>query len=160
MGCFHPCSHQVQLIYLPFFCSFILINPNYYLGFFDIKSELGYDEEDFEKKFELEFEKELEQEFGSKKRKTTGAAADEAGGSDEDEDGPMAEKRRRNTAASARFRLKKKMKEQRLEGMAKLMTERANALQKKVEDLEAEVGHLRDLVTMRRDQKVTDYIQL
>jgi len=122
-------------------------------------AELGYTDEEFEKKFEEEFEKELELEFGSRKRKA-GNGAQEGESDGEDEDGTLAEKRRRNTAASARFRLKKKMKEQRLEAMAKLMTDRAQSLQQRVGDLEAEVGYLRDLVTLRRDQRVSDFIQM
>ena len=128
----------------------------------ELKQELEYyDEEEFDKNFELEFERELEREFGSKKRKAaSGGGQEERGESEDEEDGTVAEKRRRNTAASAKFRLKKKMKEQRLEAMAKLMTDRANVMQKRVDELEAEVGYLRDMVTLRRDQRVSDFIQL
>lgn len=142
-------------------------NPRQFLGevFSSVMApglaELGYTDEEFEKRFEQEFEKELELEFGSRKRKAGAAVAqDDKGESDDEEDDTLAEKRRRNTAASARFRLKKKMKEQRLEAMAKLMTDRAQTLQQKVDELEAEVGYLRDLVTLRRDQRVTDFVQL
>ncbi|RKP34031.1 hypothetical protein BJ085DRAFT_6353, partial [Dimargaris cristalligena] len=56
------------------------------------------------------------------------------------------DKRRRNTAASARFRAKKKMREQALETKAEEMTAKADALEKRVRELETEVKWLRGLV--------------
>ncbi|KAI8098100.1 uncharacterized protein B0P05DRAFT_523445 [Gilbertella persicaria] len=56
------------------------------------------------------------------------------------------DKRRRNTAASARFRMKKKLKEQALERTAKEMTAKAEALEKRVLELEKEAQWLRALV--------------
>ncbi|OBZ89261.1 Transcription factor zip1 [Choanephora cucurbitarum] len=56
------------------------------------------------------------------------------------------DKRRRNTAASARFRMKKKLKEQALERTAKEMTDKAEALEKRVLELEKEAKWLRALV--------------
>ncbi|KAJ1917067.1 hypothetical protein H4219_003411 [Mycoemilia scoparia] len=57
------------------------------------------------------------------------------------------DKRRRNTAASARFRVKKKLKEQALEATAKTMTARAQELEKRVNELEKECKWLRSLIT-------------
>ncbi|KAF9994756.1 hypothetical protein BGZ80_008439 [Entomortierella chlamydospora] len=56
------------------------------------------------------------------------------------------DKRRRNTAASARFRYKKKLREQALEQTAKEQTARAEALEARVKELEMEVKWLRGLI--------------
>lgn len=56
------------------------------------------------------------------------------------------DKRRRNTAASARFRQKKKLRESELERTAEEQTERANALQSRVDQLEQEVKWLKGLL--------------
>lgn len=56
------------------------------------------------------------------------------------------EKRRRNTAASARFRVKKKERELALEKTAKDMTERCAKLESKVQGLETENRWLRGLI--------------
>lgn len=56
------------------------------------------------------------------------------------------DKRKRNTAASARFRMKKKLREQELEKTAKEMTLKAEALEKRVAELEKEAQWLRALV--------------
>ncbi|KAI8994621.1 hypothetical protein BDB01DRAFT_693899, partial [Pilobolus umbonatus] len=56
------------------------------------------------------------------------------------------DKRRRNTAASARFRMKKKQREQALEETAKAMTQKADALEERVIELEKEAAWLRALV--------------
>ncbi|KAF9585081.1 hypothetical protein BGW38_003971 [Lunasporangiospora selenospora] len=56
------------------------------------------------------------------------------------------DKRRRNTAASARFRQKKKLREQALEQTAKEQTTRAEVLEKRVRELEMEVRWLRGLI--------------
>jgi hypothetical protein len=57
------------------------------------------------------------------------------------------DKRRRNTAASARFRVKKKQREQALEKTAKEMTEKASRLEKRVHELESENKWLKGLIT-------------
>jgi len=57
------------------------------------------------------------------------------------------DKRRRNTAASARFRVKKKQREQALEKTAKEMTDKANNLEKRVHELELENKWLKGLIT-------------
>ncbi|MCJ1340074.1 hypothetical protein MMC09_005368 [Bachmanniomyces sp. S44760] len=56
------------------------------------------------------------------------------------------DKRRRNTAASARFRVKKKQREQALERQAKEVTERAEALESRIGQLETENKWLRSLL--------------
>ncbi|ORZ22598.1 hypothetical protein BCR42DRAFT_287630, partial [Absidia repens] len=59
------------------------------------------------------------------------------------------DKRRRNTAASARFRIKKKMREQSLQRTACEMTEKAKVLENRVHELEREVKWLKDLVVAK-----------
>ncbi|KAG0035888.1 hypothetical protein BGZ82_004971 [Podila clonocystis] len=56
------------------------------------------------------------------------------------------DKRRRNTAASARFRQKKKLREQALEQTAREQTLRAEGLEARVKELEMEVRWLRGLI--------------
>lgn len=74
-------------------------------------------------------------------QKSTQASAEEAARIAADED-----KRRRNTAASARFRVKKKMREQALERTVKETTEKNDALEARVSQLELENHWLRGLV--------------
>lgn len=61
------------------------------------------------------------------------------------------DKRRRNTAASARFRVKKKMREQALQQTANEMTEKANAFESRVHELEREVKWLKALIVEKKD---------
>lgn len=56
------------------------------------------------------------------------------------------DKRRRNTAASARFRMKKKLREQALEKTTKEMADNVQKLESKVKELEMEAKWLRALV--------------
>lgn len=56
------------------------------------------------------------------------------------------DKRRRNTAASARFRIKKKQREQALEKSAKVMTDKVNALDNRIQQLETENKWLKSIV--------------
>jgi hypothetical protein len=57
------------------------------------------------------------------------------------------DKRRRNTAASARFRVKKKQREQALEKTAKEMSDKAQALEKRVQELDMENKWLKEIIT-------------
>ena len=57
------------------------------------------------------------------------------------------DKRRRNTAASARFRVKKKMREQALEKTVKDTMHKNNALEARVSQLELENRWLKNLIT-------------
>ena len=56
------------------------------------------------------------------------------------------DKRRRNTAASARFRVKKKEREKALEKSAKEMTDKVNALENRINQLETENKWLKNIV--------------
>ncbi|KAF7722361.1 hypothetical protein EC973_003206 [Apophysomyces ossiformis] len=56
------------------------------------------------------------------------------------------DKRRRNTAASARFRIKKKLREQAMEQTVRDMSAKSEALQNRVNELEMEVRWLRGLL--------------
>ncbi|KJR85255.1 bzip transcription factor [Sporothrix schenckii 1099-18] len=56
------------------------------------------------------------------------------------------DKRRRNTAASARFRIKKKQREQALEKSAKEMNEKVHALDNRIQQLETENKWLKSIV--------------
>ena len=62
------------------------------------------------------------------------------------------DKRRRNTAASARFRVKKKQREQALEKTAKELTDKVEALEAKVKSLRQENGWLRRLVVEKKGE--------
>ncbi|RKF58902.1 putative regulatory protein cys-3 [Erysiphe neolycopersici] len=57
------------------------------------------------------------------------------------------DKRRRNTAASARFRIKKKQREQALERNAKEMSDKISKLEGHIKMLETENKWLKDLIT-------------
>ncbi|OLN92057.1 Regulatory protein cys-3 [Colletotrichum chlorophyti] len=61
------------------------------------------------------------------------------------------DKRRRNTAASARFRIKKKQREQALEKSAKEMTEKVQALEQRINLLETENRWLKNLVMEKNE---------
>ncbi|KAF2086109.1 putative regulatory protein cys-3, partial [Saccharata proteae CBS 121410] len=63
------------------------------------------------------------------------------------------DKRRRNTAASARFRVKKKQREQQLEKTAKEMTDKVNSLESRIAQLEMENKWLKGLITEKNDGK-------
>ncbi|KAK8224693.1 hypothetical protein HDK90DRAFT_89336 [Phyllosticta capitalensis] len=63
------------------------------------------------------------------------------------------DKRRRNTAASARFRIKKKQREQQLEKMAKEMTDKVSSLESRIAQLEMENKWLKGLITEKNDGK-------
>lgn len=65
------------------------------------------------------------------------------------------DKRRRNTAASARFRVKKKMREQALERTARDMSAKVEALETKLRELELENKWLRSLV-VEKDPRLLD----
>jgi len=70
------------------------------------------------------------------------------------------DKRRRNTAASARFRVKKKQREQALERTAKEMTEKVDRLESRVQQLEMENKWLKGLITEKNDGKTADLADL
>ncbi|KAG6024353.1 hypothetical protein E4U40_003321 [Claviceps sp. LM458 group G5] len=61
------------------------------------------------------------------------------------------DKRRRNTAASARFRIKKKQREQALEKSAKEMSEKVNSLENRISQLETENKWLKNLLVEKNE---------
>lgn len=63
------------------------------------------------------------------------------------------DKRRRNTAASARFRVKKKQREQALEKSAREMSDKVAALEGRIGQLETENKWLKNLVMEKNDDK-------
>ncbi len=63
------------------------------------------------------------------------------------------DKRRRNTAASARFRVKKKQREQALEKSAKEMSDKVAALEGRINQLETENKWLKNLITEKHENK-------
>lgn len=63
------------------------------------------------------------------------------------------DKRRRNTAASARFRVKKKQREQALEKTAKDMSDRVQQLEARIGQLETENAWLKGLITEKSQGK-------
>ncbi|KAF9343420.1 hypothetical protein BGX26_005772, partial [Mortierella sp. AD094] len=64
------------------------------------------------------------------------------------------DKRRRNTAASARFRQKKRLREQILEKTAKEMTAKSELLEIRVKELEMEIKWLRGLIVEKDASRV------
>jgi hypothetical protein len=64
------------------------------------------------------------------------------------------DKRRRNTAASARFRIKKKQRDQAIEKAAKEMADRLESLEKKIATLELENRWLRNLLVEKNNAKI------
>ena len=68
------------------------------------------------------------------------------------------DKRRRNTAASARFRIKKKQREQALERTAKEMTEKAEHLETRVKELELEMKWLRSIL-LEKDSRQAENVE-
>lgn len=61
------------------------------------------------------------------------------------------DKRRRNTAASARFRVKKKQREQALEKSAKDMSDKVQSLESRVSQLETENKWLKNLLVEKNE---------
>ena len=68
-------------------------------------------------------------------------------------------KRRRNTAASARFRVKKKLKEKQMEQQARDLQDRLGQLEKKLRTLEMENKCLRQLIVEKTEKKNCDLLE-
>ena len=81
------------------------------------------------------------------KRKGEAAEANTLSPEDKSRVAAEEDKRRRNTAASARFRVKKKQREQTLEKTVKEVQEKNSKLEAKVTQLEMENKWLKDLIT-------------
>lgn len=84
-------------------------------------------------------------------QKSTQASAEEAARNVAEED-----KRRRNTAASARFRVKKKMREAALEKQLKATDDKNDALEARVSQLELENHWLRGLIMEKNGTEERD----
>jgi hypothetical protein len=69
------------------------------------------------------------------------------------------DKRRRNTAASARFRIKKKLREQALHSTAFDMTEKATRMEQRVHDLEKEIKWLKALLVEKNEERLKQLIK-
>lgn len=67
-------------------------------------------------------------------------------------------KRKRNTAASARFRVKKKLKEKQMEEQARKLQEKLSALEKKLRTLEMENKCLKQLILEKNEKKNCDLL--
>lgn len=92
--------------------------------------------------------------FSAKKRKHDDLVPATPLGLDESARGAAEEdKRRRNTAASARFRVKKKQREQALEKSAKEMADRVTAMEARIQQLETENTWLKGLITEKNGGK-------
>lgn len=73
-------------------------------------------------------------------------------------DPSLEERRRRNTAASARFRIKKKLKEQQMEQRTKELREKLLDMEKKIKTLEMENKCLKNLLFQRNEKKNEDLV--
>lgn len=91
----------------------------------------------------------------NRRRSTKGKATRKDPSSDPESDSdPFAIlKRRRNTEASARFRVKKKMREQVLRRTADETTLRSQQLQHRVNELEKEIKWLRELIVEKKKKE-------
>jgi signal recognition particle GTPase len=90
---------------------------------------------------------------GDKRKESVSSPTRPIGGNFEEASRQAAEedKRRRNTAASARFRIKKKQREQALEKSAKEMTDKVTSLENKVAQLETENKWLKNLLVEKNE---------
>lgn len=70
----------------------------------------------------------------------------------------LEDKRKRNTAASARFRIKKKMKERQMEEETKALQEKVLALEKRLKTLETENKCLKNLILKNNEKKNDDLL--
>lgn len=77
----------------------------------------------------------------------------------ESSESSLEDKRKRNTAASARFRIKKKMKEQQMQQKSKELQEKVMVLEKKLKTLEMENKCLKNLIVKQNEQKNSDLLE-
>ncbi|KAL8808044.1 MAG: hypothetical protein Q9182_000322 [Xanthomendoza sp. 2 TL-2023] len=88
--------------------------------------------------------------------KRTASAASPASNFSQDDASRLAaeeDKRRRNTAASARFRVKKKQREQALEKAAKELNDKTASLEQRIGQLQTENEWLKNLITEKRGKE-------
>lgn len=97
----------------------------------------------------------FDQAAGKKRKLETTEPADENGSDETARNAADEDKRRRNTAASARFRIKKKQREQALEKTAKEMTDRVSVLETRIQQLETENTWLKSLITEKNGGKAS-----
>ena len=71
----------------------------------------------------------------------------------------LEDKKKRNTAASARFRIKKKLKEQEMERKARELEEKVAALEKKLKTMEMENKCLKSIIFQQNEQKNIDVLE-
>ncbi|CCG24926.1 Met28 bZIP domain-containing protein [Candida orthopsilosis Co 90-125] len=71
----------------------------------------------------------------------------------------LEDKKKRNTAASARFRIKKKLKEQEMERKAKELEEKVAILEKKLKTMEMENKCLKSIIFQQNEQKNIDLLE-
>ncbi|KAI8381471.1 uncharacterized protein BYT42DRAFT_566648 [Radiomyces spectabilis] len=88
-----------------------------------------------------------------------GSIGDERDGHHGERSSSKDDKRRRNTAASARFRIKKKMREQALQRTANEMTEKSIRLEARVQELEREIRWLKALVVEKNESRFEKMLQ-
>ncbi|CAI5760358.1 unnamed protein product [Candida verbasci] len=69
------------------------------------------------------------------------------------------DKRKRNTAASARFRIKKKLKEQEMEKKSRDLEEKVSVLEKKLKTMEMENKCLKSIILQQNEQKNVDLLE-
>lgn len=92
---------------------------------------------------------------------TTGAPASTPASSNMSlPDAAELDKKRRNTAASARFRIKRKMKEQQMENKINSLQDMISSLENKLSHLEMENKLLRNLIIEKGSQKSEDELKL
>ncbi|KAF9065421.1 hypothetical protein BDP27DRAFT_1332039, partial [Rhodocollybia butyracea] len=82
---------------------------------------------------------------------TTSPVREDSPDPDLGDPGIVEDKRRRNTAASARFRIKKKQRNLNLERTVSDLTGRADELEKEASDLRRENGWLKEIIMMKKD---------
>lgn len=69
------------------------------------------------------------------------------------------DKKKRNTLASARFRVKKKLKEQEMERNVKLLSDRVAAFNERINQLELENACLKSLILEKNEKKSNDLLR-
>lgn len=70
-----------------------------------------------------------------------------------------ADKKKRNTAASARFRIKKKLREQEMERNLKELNEKIASFNARIQQLEMENSCLKSLIVQKNEQKSNDLLK-
>lgn len=68
------------------------------------------------------------------------------------------DKKKRNTLASARFRIKKKQREQEMERTVKMLTERVSKYSERINQLELENACLKSLILEKNEKKSNDLL--